>query len=61
MMTKDLQGISDRLKQEALAITKCRYYSAQLQEQPLKELAGMLAQHHQMQFDRLYQYLGSQN
>ena len=61
MMTKDLQGISDRLKQEALAVTKCRCYSAKLQEQPLKELADMLAQHHQMQFDCLYQYLGSQN
>lgn len=61
MMTKDLQGISDQLKQEALAVTKCRFYGAQMQDQQLKGLAATLAQHHQQQYDRLYQYLCGQN
>lgn len=57
MMTKDLQGISDRLKQEALAETKCRFYCAQMQDPQLKAMADTLAQHHRMHYDAMYQYL----
>lgn len=61
MTTRDLQAISDQLKHEALAVKKCCFYSSQLQDQALKGLTQTLAQHHQQQYDRLYQYLNGQN
>lgn len=61
MTTRDLQAISDQLKQEALAVKKCCFYGNQMQDQALKGLTQTLAQHHQQQYDRLYQYLNGQN
>lgn len=61
MTTRDLQAISDQLKQEELAVKKCCFYGGQLQDQQLKGLANTLAQHHKQQYDRLFQYLNSQN
>ena len=60
MTTRDLQAVSDQLKQEALAVRKCCFYGGRMQDQALKGLAQTLAQHHQQQYDRLYQYLSAQ-
>ena len=61
MTTRDLQAISDQLKQEELAVKKCCFYSSQMQDQQLKGLAHTLVQHHKQQYDRLFQYLNGQN
>lgn len=61
MTTSDLKSVSDQMNHEALSAKKCFLYSNQMQDPALKGIAQQLGQHHQQQYDRLYQYLNAQN
>ena len=57
--SKNLDIIKDQMCHEALAYKKCKIYSSSLNEQPLKDMANNLAQHHKQHFDALHNYLNS--
>lgn len=54
---KSLSFLDETMAFEALAAKKCMAYANQLTEQPLKDMANQLAQHHRAHFDALYSYL----
>lgn len=61
MDTKNLDILKDQMYHEALAYKKSKVYSELFTEQPLRDMASTLAQHHRQHFDALQNYLDSRN
>lgn len=57
--SKNLDIVKDQMYHEALAYKKCTVYSQYFTEQPLKDMANSMAQHHKQHFDALQSYLNS--
>lgn len=56
---RNLEILKEEMYHEALAYKKCKVYSELLAEQPLRDMACTLAQHHKQHFDALQNYLDS--
>jgi ferritin len=57
--SKNLDIVKDQMNHEALAYKKCTVYAQYFTEQPLRDMANSMAQHHKQHFDALNTYLNS--